>query len=162
MSARTDPATEEEVYATYLATASYAKTGRKCGIPRRTVWDIVQRLGHDELAQDRLAARADLARAGERKLWALLKAVRIDGLGTEKSSASLEAARAIGEVSRMVSVLQPTDVETEQQPTTINVNVSMKPPRELAAITATTTTTLGPIETTIRRGPSPPGEGGGG
>lgn len=140
---RTLPATEEEVYTTYIQTASYSKTARECGIPRRTAWDIVQRIGADTLAQDRQAARADLLQAGERKLWALLKAVRIRGLGTEKSSASLEAARALGEVTRLVIGLQPREGEQgEAAPAIININVAMMPPRERVVIDATTTTTL--------------------
>lgn len=146
-----------------MATGSYRDTARKCAMPKRTVWDIVQRLGGDELAQERLARRSLLAEQVWDRIAELVPAVTLANLGVEgRSSLGLEAAKALDSLSRVIGVLEPKEDEGEEQPTTINVNVAMKQPRE-RLINATTTTTLGPIESLPGRGSSPPkpGDGGG-
>lgn len=157
--ARTKPAKEEKVYATYMATGSYRETALKCAIPKRTVWDIVNRLGGDELAQDRLARRSILAEQIWERITDLVPAVILANLGVEgRSSVGLEAAKALDSLSRVIAVLEPAEEDdADEQPTTINVNVAMKPPRELltSSVSSTTTTTYTPPTAAAKRGDDP-------
>lgn len=137
--------TEERVYATYLLTGSYRDTAKKCGVPPRTCYDIVARVGGDELAKERLARRALLAEQVWERVGELVPAVKLAHLGVEgRSSLGLEAAKALDSLARVLSALEPPAEEGDDEPTTINVNVSMRPPRERQAITITdaTDTTL--------------------
>lgn len=134
---------EEKVYATYVTTGSYRETAKRCGVPRRTCYDIVARLGTDELAKDRLARRALLAEQVWERVEELVPAVALANLGIEgRSSLGLEAAKALDSLARVLTALEPPADEGDDEPTTINVNVSMRPPREHQTVTITPTTTI--------------------
>jgi hypothetical protein len=134
---------EEKVFATYMTTGSYRQTAKKCGVPQRTCYDIVARLGGDELAKERLARRALLAEQVWERVEELVPAVALAHLGVEgRSSLGLEAAKALDSLARVLSALEPPTEEGDDELTTINVNVSMRPPREHRTVTIRPTTDI--------------------
>lgn len=122
------PAKEEQVYATYIATGSYQDTAEKHGMPKSTVFGIVQRVGGDGLEQHRTAMRADIARRIWDKVAVLADAVNLNELGTEKSSRGFEAARAAESLSRVAAALEPKDKDRGEMPVAVTVAFGFTPP----------------------------------
>jgi hypothetical protein len=119
--------TEEEIYGRYLVVQSYTKVAEEFGMKLSTVWGIVQRIGRDDLEEDRKATRADIALEVWNKIRELIPVVRPSTLGTEKSSQGFEAARAADSLARIAAALEPKDRDQGGAPPVINVYTGLKP-----------------------------------
>ena len=145
---KTEPALEEQLFASYLVIQSYRKVGRKFGVPSHTVFDIVRRLAGDELSSLRAAYRSDMVATAMAQAEMLLPLIKPGNLGTEHSSKGAEAAKALDALVRAIDVLgRPVDENGDSPATELHVHLDMQPPPELAGqIDENTTTTLLPVK----------------
>ncbi len=141
MGSKTPPELAEQLYADYLITDNYSETARKFNIHRRTVYEVVNRLGGDELAQHRTAIREDICTEASKGILVLIRDIQ----GGAEPPTGLDAAKAAESLSRVISNLTPKDKDADAPPPTIIVNTHCKPPAEVLARqqqASTTTTTL--------------------
>lgn len=119
-----EPETEEEVYAHYMRYQNYSKTARKFGMPLSTVYGLVKRLAGDSLEDHRRSMRADLSRRIWKRVGRLLEQVTPENLGSEKVSVGADTARAMADIAKVATYLEPKGDDgppPEQEPLRIVV-----------------------------------------
>jgi len=113
---KTPPETEERVMAVYSVTHNFRETARQTGVPARTAYDIVRRLGGDDLADIRAAVREDLIFEAFEAARRLLPAIDPAKLGSRSASPSYEAAKCFGEIMSAIGALSNAAPKAEDQP----------------------------------------------